>query len=560
MKIAVVYIRVSTEEQSKHGFSVETQSNTCLEFAEKQGYIIKRIFVEEGLSAGSLKRPEAQKLLQYCNDSKNGINAIIVWRLDRLSRFCVDYHGTIRPILINKNIKLLSATEFNSDTIEGEYMRNIMMCNAEYELSLIRFRTKENMKTIARGGRRPAKAPIGYLNVDDVNTLHKKIIVDEATAPFIKRAFELYSTGMYSFKSLGEQLYLEGFRHPKTGEKFPPRKFDWMLHNPFYIGRFEWSGEWYEGTHTPIISKELFYRVQARFTEVDRTKKHDVKFAYTGLIKCAECGCYMTAEFKRGKNKRGHYIYYHCANSKGVHKSIKNHREEKFDNTFANILETIHLEEEHIQRLKLLASDYLKEFMEYEERVVADLKQRIEVITKRIKNSYIDKLEGRIPAGMSEEEFNSLHKEWQEEKDLLIIRLNEANISSKHVYQKIEKILRFAERLPELFLKAEPEEKKMIVTVMTKSVKFDGENLIVNLKDTFKVLQNVKKCVLETVENDNLRTHETLANIKKDPHCEGLFVNGARNGLHLEPVFLLYNITKLDECQELIDNFYNLVA
>ena len=133
MKIAVVYIRVSTEEQSKHGFSVETQSNTCLEFAEKQGYIIKRIFVEEGLSAGSLKRPEAQKLLKYCNESKNGINAIIVWRLDRLSRFCVDYHGTIRPILINKNIKLLSATEFNSDTIEGEYMRNIMMCNAEYK-------------------------------------------------------------------------------------------------------------------------------------------------------------------------------------------------------------------------------------------------------------------------------------------------------------------------------------------------------------------------------------------------------------------------------------------
>ena len=169
--------------------------------------------------------------------------------------------------------------------------------------------------------------------------------------------------------------------------------------------------------------------------------------------------------------------------------------------------------------------------MEYEERVVADLKQRIEVITKRIKNSYIDKLEGRIPAGMSEEEFNSLHKEWQEEKDLLLIRLSEANISSKHVYQKIEKILTFAERLPELFLKAEPEEKKMIVTLITKSVKFDGENLIVNLKDTFKVLQNVKKCVLETVENDNLRTHETLANIKKDPHSEGLFVNGAPDGI-----------------------------
>ena len=97
---------------------------------------------------------------------------------------------------------------------------------------------------------------------------------------------------------------------------------------------------------------------------------------------------------------------------------------------------------------------------------------------------------------MSEAEFNSLHKEWQEEKDRLIIRLGEANISSKHVYQKIEKVLRFSEHLPELFLKAEPEEKKLIISTMTKSVKFDGENLIVNLKATFKALQNVKKCVL----------------------------------------------------------------
>ena len=529
MKTAVIYIRVSTEEQAKHGFSVETQTNTCLDFAQNQGYSVKRIFIEEGLSAKDLNRPEAQKLLKYCDDSKNKINAIIIWRLDRLSRFNVDYHGTIRPILINHNIKLLSATEFNADTIEGEYMRNIMMCNAEYELSLIRFRTKENMRTIAKGGRRPAKAPIGYLNIEDENK-NKKIVPDKATAPFIKLAFELYSSGMYSFKSLAEQLYLEGFKHPKTSEKFPPRKIDWLLHNPFYIGRFEWSGEWYEGTHTPIISKELFYRVQSRFSEFDRTKKHNVKFAYTGLIKCAECGCYLTAEFKRGKNKKGHYIYYHCANSKGAHKSLKCHREEKFDNTFANIIDSIHLEKEHTERLKVLAADYLKEFTDYEEKVVNDIKQRIDVITKRIKNSYIDKLENGLPAGMSEDEFNSLHKEWQEEKDRLIIRLNETNISSKFVYKKIEKILQFSEHLPEIFLNGTAEEKKLIITHMTKSVKFDGENLIVNLKDTFKALQNVKKCVEKSPENAHLRTPETLINIKKEPHTEALFVNGAGDG------------------------------
>ena len=171
-------------------------------------------------------------MLKYCNISKNNVQAIIVWRLDRLSRFCVDYHGTIRPILNNNNIKLLSATEANIDTIEGEYMRNMMMCNAEYELSLIRFRTKENMKTIAEKGLMPCKAPIGYKNFHekfDDKVIKKSIIVDETTAPYIKRAFELYSTGIYSYKTLGTTLAQEGFIHPKTGKKYPARKFEHIL-------------------------------------------------------------------------------------------------------------------------------------------------------------------------------------------------------------------------------------------------------------------------------------------------------------------------------------------
>ena len=535
MKSAVLYIRVSTEEQVKHGFSVDTQTNTCLEFAQKEGYIVRKIFIEEGLSAKDLNRPEAQKLLKFCDNPKNNVSAIIVWRLDRLSRFNVDYHGTIRPILMNRNIKLLSATEFNSDTIEGEYMRNMMMCNAEYELSLIRFRTKENMKTIARGGRRPAKAPIGYLNVGKKDE-PKKIIIDELTAPFIKRAFELYSTGMYSFETLGDYLYLEGFKNPKTGEKYNARKFEWLLHNPFYIGRFTWGGEMYEGNHTPIISKELFYRVQAMFEKIDRTKKHDIQFAYTGLIKCAEsnCGCYYTAQFKRGKNKKGHYIYYSCSNSKHIHKKLKYYREEYFDNTFANILETIHIEKQHIERLRFLASDYLKEFSEYEKKTTSDIRKQIDVLTKRIKNSYIDKLEGRLPASMSDEEFNSLHREWQEEKDHLLMKLEEGNISAKFVYNRIDKILKFSEHLPELFLKGTAEEKKLIITTMTKSIKFDGENLIVELKDTFKALQNVKKSTENNLRNDNLRTPCNADIITKKGDFLSPFVNGASKGRELE--------------------------
>ena len=295
---------------------------------------------------------------------------------------------------------------------------------------------------------------------------------------------------MYSFKTLGDYLYLEGFKNPKTGGKYPPRKFEWILHNPFYVGKFMWSNEMYEGSHTPIISKKLFYTVQDMFKDIDKSKKHDVEFAYTGLIKCAECGCYYTAQFKRGKSGKGHYVYYCCSNSKHVHKKLKYYREEYFDNTFASILETLHIEKEHVDRLRYLASDYLKEFADYEIKAVKETRKQIDALTKRIKNSYIDKLEGKLPAGMSEEEFNAMHREWQEEKDRLLAKLNESNVSTKFIYARIDTLLKFTEKLPELFLSGTAKEKKLIVNAMTKSVKFDGKNLIVNLKDTFKALQN----------------------------------------------------------------------
>lgn len=559
MKAAVLYIRVSTEEQAKLGFSIETQMNTCLEFAQREGYFIVKTFIEEGLSAKDLNRPEAQNLLKYCDRESNNVSAVIVWRLDRLSRFNVDYHGTIRPILMARNIRLLSATEFNSDTIEGEYMRNLMMCNAEYELSLIRFRTKENMKTIAQRGTMPCKAPIGYRNVRDAQG-KGAIVVDEELAPYVKRAFELYATGMYSYRTLAEYLYSEGFRNQKTGEKFPARKFEWMLKNQFYIGRFTWGGELYEGTHTPLITKDLFYRVQDMFRDIDRSKKHDIAFAYTGLIKCAECGCYLTAQFKRGKSKKGHYIYYSCSNSKGKHKKLKYYREEYFDNTFANLLETIHLQKEHMERLRFLASDYLKEFCDYEKKSSEEIRKQIDVLSKRIKNSYIDKLEGRLPAFMSEEEFNKMHMEWQQEKDRLHSKLNEANISSKFIYNRMDMILRFSEHLPEIFLKGTVEEKKLIITTMTKSIKFDGKNVIIDLKDTFKALQNVKKTAEKTLKNSNLRTLETHSTKATEGILKTDYVNGAGNGVLLETFEMLKNVATSNEYQFIESTLIKLIA
>lgn len=170
-----------------------------------------------------------------------------------------------------------------------------------------------------------------------------------------------------------------------------------------------------------------------------------------------------------------------------------------------------------------MAKDYLNEFSEYEKKSTEEIRKQIDVLTKRIKNSYIDKLEGRLPACMSDEEFNSMHREWQEEKDRLLIKLQDNNADSKSVYKRMDFILKFSEKLPELFLKATPDEKKLIISTMVKSIIFDVENIQIELKDTFKALQNVNKIIKIDDRTHNLRTSKNASISTKNDVLETSF-------------------------------------
>lgn len=108
-------------------------------------------------------------------------------------------------------------------------------------------------------------------------------------------------------------------------------------------------------------------------------------------------------------------------------------------------------------------------------------------------------------------------------------------------FNRINLILNFSERLPELFAKGTPEEKKSIIKCVTNSVEYNGEDLIVELKPTFEKLRNVKKHANFAVENHNLRTLSTPLDATKKDDLKSSFVNGAHNGLISEPFKELLN-------------------
>ena len=123
--------------------------------------------------------------------------------------------------------------------------------------------------------------------------------------------FELYANGEYSIRGLQAHVTKRGLTSRK-GNQVMRSSVAEMLKNPFYYGDFIWSGKQYHGKHPPIIDKALFDRVQAVISSKNRTRDRAHGFAYTGLLKCAECGGSITAEIKKDR-----YIYYHCTFDKG---------------------------------------------------------------------------------------------------------------------------------------------------------------------------------------------------------------------------------------------------
>ena len=502
MEKAVIYVRVSSEEQAKHGFSIENQKKVCIDFAEKQGYYVAKIFVDEGKSAKNLERPEIQELMDYCSKKKNNINAVVIWRLDRISRNTTDYHGVLRPLFERKGIKLLSATEANVDTIEGDLMRNIGMSFAEYERKIIGFRTIAGLRQKASQGEYPHQAPIGYKNIT-LKDGSKAVIIDDKNAFYIKRAFELYDSGMYSLRSLTEKLYDDGFRS-KTGKKVAKTSIEYILKNIIYTGVFKFEDKIYENAkHKAIISKELFYRVQDRLISPDKTRKQNYDFAYTGLIRCEHCGCLLTAELKKGK-----YIYYHCTGNKGGNCKRDYINETKIDKAIAEVLKLIIIPE----NIRLLVAKQLKEVHEikndYSKEVKSNLQKQITTLENRIENAFELKLDGTI----THEFWKAQNDKWQAEKDKIYIQLEEINKLDKQFYEQADTLLSFTDNAYEYYLKGNIAQRRKILEIISEKITYKDKTFNLILKPVFQTI--VENQYILNTKNANTRTLEN--GIKKE--------------------------------------------
>jgi site-specific DNA recombinase len=242
--LAAIYIRVSTQDQAQHGFSLDAQEESLMGYAKALGYEVVKIYKDEGKSAKNLNRPEMQNLLKDAEARK--FQAIFIYKLDRFSRSLKDLILTIDK-LKEWGIDFVSLQDkIETASASGKLMFQIIGAFAEFERNIIGDRTTFGMEKKAKEGGFITKAPLGY------KLVNKQLIADPEQIDKIKSIFEEYLNTQISLTQLAK----------KNG--FTTSGIKKLLQNTTYIGKVKFANKESEGQHQAMIEKELFDKVQEK--------------------------------------------------------------------------------------------------------------------------------------------------------------------------------------------------------------------------------------------------------------------------------------------------------
>ncbi len=202
-KCAIIYVRVSTKEQVDEGNSLNTQQKICNDYALKNQYDVVSTFIEQGESAKTVDRTELQKLLKYCSDKRNRVTAVIIYKLDRLSRNTDDY-SQLRLLLKRYGVEIKSTSEHFENTPVGRFMENTIANISQFDNDIRAERCAGGMREAMREGRYVWMAIIGYKNVKIGGKA--TITQDEKMAPIILRTFKLIASNEHSIEKIRQMF------------------------------------------------------------------------------------------------------------------------------------------------------------------------------------------------------------------------------------------------------------------------------------------------------------------------------------------------------------------
>jgi site-specific DNA recombinase len=471
MKSYFAYIRVSTVKQGEHGSSLQEQRDAITNFATRHGLHIANWF-EERETAAKIGRQEFSRMVTALKKRK--ASGVIFHKIDRSARNLKDWSAVQDLADLGIDVKFTQES-INLGSNEGKLTGDFLAVISAHYIRNLREEVRKGIRGRLKQGLYPFKAHIGYLDQGG----GKPKIPDPERAPFIRIAFELYSTGKFSIYSLAGELYERGLRS-NTSKKVGENRLAEILRNPFYIGiiRMKCSGESYIGVHEPIVSKRLFSKVQDVLDSkrAGRPLVHD--FLFRRMIRCAHCEYSLVGETKKG------HVYYRCHTRTCPTVSI---REDVIDATLRAHLVPLGLSGDEVAELKERATSMRADNERVREDQLRAVTLRMDVARGRLTRLMDLYLDGAVDRHVFEEKKLTLlveRKGLEEERDRIAR-------GEKVFVDRLLEYLGLLESLPLSYEMANAMEKRKLVKAVTSDLRGDGKNLGIELKSPFREVRNL---------------------------------------------------------------------
>ncbi|MFK0249750.1 recombinase family protein [Amycolatopsis azurea] len=313
--LAVIYLRVSTEEQAKvggtaEGYSIPYQRTQCRKKAAELGLTVVAEYVDAGHSAKSTKRPDLQRMLRELPGL--GASFVIIHKIDRLARNTRDDHK-INDRIAAAGARLVSVVDLIDDSPQGRFNYTIQAGLAQLYSDNLAQEVIKGMSQKAKTGGTPYRAPVGYLNkrrfegVADIRWVE----IDPIRGPLVSWAFKEYAGGEWSVATLLEALAARGMTN-SNDRPLSHNGLYTILTNPYYTGIVPFQGAYYEGVHQRLTDLQTWLRVQDVLKAHNFAGEKSTVHAHylKGSVWCGGCGSRLI--FSRNRGRGGTYDYFMC--------------------------------------------------------------------------------------------------------------------------------------------------------------------------------------------------------------------------------------------------------
>lgn len=448
MNNSLLYIRVSSKEQEKEGWSLDAQEKLGIEYASRHNLnIIKTWRVQESAWSNKKARTAFDQMIDY-SKRHDDVKNIIFDVTDRMTRN--DFDKIKIFTLIKEHNKTIHFSRSNKTldsnaTPEDIFMTDIEVAVAKKMSNDISRKSQMGMMEKAEQGFYPSIAPFGYRN----NKITRMIEIDPENKIFVQKAYEQMATGNYSLSLLCDWLFDNGYK-AKHGNKIYKSALDKVLKNPIYYGAFRWKDKLYSGNHEPIISKQLFDEVQDVLNGKSKSYKGRKNFAFANLLHCGDCGCKVL-----GEEKKKQYIYYHCSFSKGRHNGIGYVPENRLAGMFEDSVKGVTLSQKKIDWIMKACEKRYKNTSTIEQNRLLRLQTEYDKVNARLSKLYDSKFDGEIP----EDIFKSKENEYNGKLIEIKSFLEKCGKINPRFFEDAEQILELSKSLYPLYVKANHPEK-----------------------------------------------------------------------------------------------------